>query len=281
MIKKYMRFPGFLDKTLTLSYDDGVAQDIRLIEIMSKYGIRGTFNINSGCFGKEPALEKGRMSAEQVQKLYSATDNEVAIHGYKHLSLADVDSAVAARDVIEDRKCLEDMFGKIIKGMAYANGSYSDGVVEILRECGVNYARTTKSTEAFTLPDQWLTLHPTCHHKNPRLMELAKNFVEFSVGDKYWRNYPRMFYLWGHSYEFDNDDNWNVIEEFCKFMGGRSDIWYATNGEIFDYVKCYDRLEYSADGTRVYNPTSTDLYIVSYITSKEHLVPAGATVRID
>ena len=280
MIKKYMRYPGFLDKALTLSYDDGVAQDIRLIEIMSKYGIRGTFNINSGCFAKEPVLDKGRMSHEQVLKLYSSTDNEVAIHGYKHLSIADVDSAVAVRDVAEDRKNLENMFGKIIKGMAYANGSYNDKVVDILRECGVKYSRTTKSTEAFTLPDEWLTLHPTCHHNNPRLMELAKKFIEFSVGDKTWRNYPRMFYLWGHSYEFDNDENWNVIEEFCKYMGGRDDVWYATNGEIYDYIKAYESLEYSIDGSTVYNPTATDLYVISYVNGKEYVVHAGEKLNI-
>ena len=33
-------------KAVTLSYDDGVAQDIRLIELLDRYGLRATFNLN-------------------------------------------------------------------------------------------------------------------------------------------------------------------------------------------------------------------------------------------
>jgi len=50
MSKLFVRFPGFRDKAVTLSYDDGVRQDKRLISIMQKYGLKGTFNINSGQF---------------------------------------------------------------------------------------------------------------------------------------------------------------------------------------------------------------------------------------
>ena len=50
MNKAYIRFPGFKLKAVTLSYDDGVRQDKRLISIMQKYGLKGTFNINAGLF---------------------------------------------------------------------------------------------------------------------------------------------------------------------------------------------------------------------------------------
>lgn len=49
----FMRFPGGKKKALTLSYDDGVEQDIRLIDIMKKNGLKGTFNLNSGCYAPE------------------------------------------------------------------------------------------------------------------------------------------------------------------------------------------------------------------------------------
>jgi peptidoglycan/xylan/chitin deacetylase (PgdA/CDA1 family) len=195
-----LRFPDFKSKAVTLSYDDGVAQDKRLIAIMSKYGLKGTFNINGGMFGAEPTVDKGRMTADEALKLYTESGNEVAVHGYKHLSLAEVDSAVAINDVIEDRKTLETLFGKVIKGMAYANGSYNDEVVQILKLCGISYSRTVVSTEKFDLPTDWLKLPATCHHNNPRLMELAKQFVEEEKESYYWRRKPRLFYLWGHSY---------------------------------------------------------------------------------
>ncbi len=278
-MRRMLRFPDFKCKAVTLSYDDGVAQDKRLISIMSKYGLKGTFNINGGLFGKEPTTDKGRMTADEALKLYTESGNEVATHGYKHLSLSEVDSAMAINDVIEDRKALETMFGKVIKGMAYANGSYSDEVVELLKMCGISYSRTTVSTEKFDLPTDWLRLPATCHHNNPRLMELAKQFVE-SEGGRYWwgNNHAKLFYLWGHSYEFDNNQNWNVIEEFAEYIGGREDIWYATNGEIYEYVQAFDRLEFSADGERVYNPSAIDVYI--NCLSGSFKIPAKQTVEL-
>ena len=276
----YIRFPGFKRKTLTLSYDDGMRQDKRLVDIMKKHGLKGTFNINSGSFSSEfnGTETKGRMTAEEALELYIPAGMEVAVHGYKHLSLAAVDEAVANNDVCTDRKTLESLFGRIIKGMAYANGSYNDTAVQILKNNGINYSRTTVSTEGFKIPSDWLRLPATCHHNNPRLMELARKFAEEGDHPYYWANAPIMFYLWGHSFEFDNNDNWSVIEEFAEYMGNREDIWYATNGEIYDYLQAASRLEFSTDASMVYNPTCTDIYI-NYLGNKQ-IVPAGQTVKL-
>ena len=277
-MRRMLRFPNFLSKALTLSYDDGMAQDKRLIAIMSKYGLKGTFNINGGLFGKELTTDKGRMTADEALKLYTESGNEVAVHGYKHLSLAEVDGTMAINDIIEDRKTLEKLFGKVIKGMAYANGSYSDEVVELLKVSGISYSRTVVSTEKFDLPTDWLRLPATCHHANPRLMELAKQFVEGEDSPYFWRRQAKLFYLWGHSYEFDTYQNWEIIEKFAAYIGGRDDIWYATNGEIYEYVQAFDRLQFSADGTSVYNPSVIDVYIDSL--DGQFIVPAGKTVKL-
>ena len=281
-MNKYVRFPGFKFKTLTLSYDDGVRQDKRLISIMQKHGLKATFNINGGLFeDKYEGVEKGRMTKQEALDLYLSSDMEVAIHGYRHLSLGYVDTELALEDVITDRKTLETMFGRVIKGMAYANGSYNDEVVDLLKKSGMHYARTTISTEKFDLPTDWLRLPATCHHNSPRLMELAKEFAEQKAECYYWhwRNKLQMFYLWGHSFEFDNNDNWEVIEKFAEYIGGRDDIWYATNGEIFEYLQAAERLQFSIDGSFVKNPSSVDIYI-DYI-HKKRVIPAGKTIRIE
>ena len=282
MDRQFLRFPGFKQKAVTLSYDDGVRQDKRLIQIMVKYGIKGTFNLNGGMFAPDDSAKdtgKGKMSLAEALELYQPNGMEVANHGYKHLSLAKIDTAMAINDVIKDRNALESAFGGIIKGMAYANGSYSDEVVDVLKMCGIHYSRTVASTERFDLPTDWLRLPATCHHKNPRLMELAENFVNITKGRHFWYDPPHLFYLWGHSYEFDNDNNWEVIEKFCEYIGGREEIWYATNGEIYDYVTAFDRLEYSAESTRIYNPSAIDVYI-SYRDHK-YIVPAGQTISVE
>ncbi len=274
----FMRFPNFKRKALTLSYDDGVIHDKKLIDIMNKNGLKGTFNINSGLFSGDGNL---RMTKQQAFELYSSSGNEVAIHGKKHLPLSAYSSAKIADEILQDRIALEEMFGTIITGMAYAFGNYNDKVVEILKNCGVEYARTTISTEKFDIPTDWLRLPATCHHENPRLMELAKEFVREDTPEekvRYWKQQPRLFYLWGHSYEFNNSNSWHIIEEFAEYLGNREDIWYATNIEIYRYVKAFESLQFSATCQFVNNPTNINVYI-SYC-GKEVVVPAGETVEI-
>lgn len=269
----YLRFPGFKLKAVTLSYDDGVIYDEKLIEIMSRYGLKGTFNINSGLFGTPKRLTK-----EEAVKLYGGSTQEVAVHGERHLSLAETEKSAAVYDVINDRINLEKLFGRIIKGMAYANGSFNDEAVEILKICGIYYARTTIPTGKFDMPDDWLRLKPTCHHQDPNLTEYVKRFIETDAAACRYK--PRLFYLWGHSYEFNDNDNWHIIENFAKEIGGRNDIWYATNGEIYDYVKAFNSLVFSADGMIISNPTSADVYLYNTMHNKEIMIPSGAVAAV-
>lgn len=273
----FLRFPEFKRKAVTLSYDDGTPDDKRLVEIIDKYGIKCTFNINSELFPE--VCGKGyRLPKDEVYELLATSCHEVAVHGAKHLCLTEVDKAMATRDVIADRENLEKIFDRMVQGMAYANGATSDDVVQILKDCGIHYARTTVSTEKFDVPTDWLRMPTTCHHKNPRLMELAKQFVEAGEHWYHWANRAMLFSLWGHSVEFSQDDNWHILEEFCSYVGNREDIWYATNGEVYDYVQAYNRLEFSVDGNRIYNPTNTDVYL--YYFSQNILVPKGQTVVV-
>lgn len=271
-----LRFPDFRSKAVTFSYDDGVIYDRRLMEIMDKNGLKGTFNLNSGRFSEDG---KFQLTKQQAIDLYTNSGHEVAIHGRRHLSLTEVPTAMATEDVLNDRIALEEMFGKVITGLAYANGAFDDKVVEILKNCGVEYARTAISTENFDLPNDLLRWPATCHHNNPRLMELARSFVEGEPRRYFWQRPPKLFYLWGHSYEFNNDKNWNVIEDFAAYIGNREDIWYATNMEICRYLKAFNSLQFGANGSVVYNPSAIDVYLNDL--SGEVVVPAGETVKLN
>lgn len=270
----FMRFPEGRRKALTFSYDDGVQDDRRLISILDKYGMKGTFNLNSGYYSAEPG--HNRMTRDEATELFGNSSHEVATHAFSHPFLGTLPPAMIAGEIIKDREALEEQFGTIIRGHAYPMGSYNDKTVEVLKTCGIAYARTTVSTEKFDLPTDWLRWNPTCHHKNPRLMELAKAFVEKSVP-----YHSRLFYLWGHSYEFNekHDNNWPVIEEFCDYMGGReSEIWYATNIEIYEYMEDFDHLIFSADGDLVKNPTARTLWFD--FENQSYSIAAGESFRI-
>ncbi|MBU3111291.1 polysaccharide deacetylase family protein [Clostridium lacusfryxellense] len=260
MANIFLRFPGGRPKALTLSYDDGVEQDIKLIKIMNEHGLKGTFNLNSGLYADEGTIyQEGqihrRMTKNQVTETYLNAGHEVAVHGLTHPFLEQLPTHMVVNEIIKDRENLETQFSTIIRGMAYPFGTNSEDVIKALKSCGIAYARTVISTNDFRIPTDWLRLTATCHHDSPELKSLAKKFVE----DKLTQT-PYLFYLWGHSYEFEADNNWNVIEDFAKYTGNREDIWYATNIEIYEYIDAYNRLIFSVDGKRVENPTNKKIW---------------------
>ena len=248
---KWLRFPGGKKKALTFSYDDGVIADKRLADILRKNGLKGTFNINSGSIGKYPY----KLTEEEVIATYTPDAFEVACHGVMHATATYCDTAALCGDIFEDRKNLESLLKQRINGMAYANGDFPDYFVDICRSCGIYYSRTTVATHNFSLPNDWLRLHPTCHHKDPDLNNLADRFLNTNV-----IRAPYMFYVWGHSYEFDNDNNWDLIENFAKKMSNHEDVWYATNMELHLTWRDYKRLECSADGHIIYNPSPRSVW---------------------
>lgn len=256
-----MRFPGGKAKAFTTSYDDGVQQDVRLIEIMRKNGIKGTFNLNSGCFAPEGTVyPQGRVHRRMTEKeclaAYAGNDLEVAVHAYTHPFLEALPAAGAMMQVIDDRRALERAFGRIVRGMAYPYGTYSDDVVNILRLAGIAYSRTVEARLNFDIPRDWLRLGATCHHNHPALFDLGDRFVNDAPKRDAW-----LFYLWGHAYEFEGDDNWDRIEDFLAKIGGRDDVWYATNIEIYDYTQAFHSLIFSAEANRVFNPSCTDVWV--------------------
>ena len=276
MVKTLMRFPGGLPKALTLSYDDGVDQDIRLMEICDQNGLKCTFNINGGMVVPEGTVyEEGnvhrRMTQSQQLALYKDSGHEVAVHGFTHPWLETLPAVAVAQEIVEDRKQLEKMFERPIRGMAYPMGSFSDMVVDVLKVTGIAYARTTQVTKRFSIPTDWLRLASTCKHTDPDLMKLAERFVNGRRDQ-----HPMLFYLWGHSYEFERDNNWNVIEEFAQYVGGKEDIWYATNIEIYDYVQAYNRLQWSADLSMVTNPSAISVWVYKC----DHNLDTPGTVEI-
>ena len=88
-----------------------------------------------------------------------------------------------------------------------------------------------------------------------------------------------MFYVWGHSYEFPRDNNWDLIEDLCRYMGGRDDIWYATGIELYDYAMAFQRLEKSLDEKIIYNPSALDVWFVA--EGETYCVKAGQTLCLE
>lgn len=248
MPKVMLAFPEGKHKVLTLSYDDGRAADRKLVDILNHYGIKGTFHINSGLLGVGD-----RISQEEIIELYDG--HEVSAHTVTHPTIARSPKEQLVEEIIDDRKGLERIVEYPVRGLSYPNGSFNRLIKEILPYLGIEYGRTVHSTGNFSMPDDFFEWNPTCHH-NKNLMKLAEDFINLHK-----KQYLYMMYVWGHSYEFDNDQNWELIESFCQFVSNRNDIWYATNIEIVDYMKAFQNLKFSADSQFVYNPSALSVWL--------------------
>ncbi len=257
--EKYMRFPGGRSKALTFSYDDGVKADVRLVEIFNKNGVKGTFNLNSLLF--DCPSWHGRMDEEETYLTFCNRQHEVALHGARHIFLNKVPLPEAVNELVQNRLYLENKFQRIVRGMAYAYNAYNGEILNILPQLGIVYARTTHATHGFGMPENFLEWNPTCHHTDPELPALAQKFASDAPENELKNREPWLMYIWGHSYEFDDDGNWRIIEDVCGLLGNREDIWYATNGEIYDYVSAYRSLVFSIDGELAYNPSAIPVWL--------------------
>jgi peptidoglycan-N-acetylglucosamine deacetylase len=257
-------YPEGKRKALTLSYDDGTIHDRRLVAIFNQYGLRGTFHLNGGLLGTSP-----RIAADEVKALFAG--HEVSGHSATHPTLTVIPREQIIHEIVEDRRILERLVGYPVRGISYPNGAFDDRVVNLLRELGIVYARTTLLDDKFGLPEDPLRWRPNCHHSR-NLMEIAARFKEASSPR------PSLLYVWGHSYEFDRQGNWPLMDEFGRLIGNQPDIWYATNIEIIDYLAAVQRLVSTMDGTRLHNPSAAAVWVLA--EGRPVQVPAGQTVEL-
>ena len=222
-------------KAVTFSYDDGVTQDIRLVEILNRYNLKATFNLNSELLGKDGNLDilgkrilHNKVQPHKITEVYK--NHEIAAHTLTHPDMTEMPADEVIRQVEQDRLNLSELSGTEVIGMAYPGRqpNYNSRIARIIKNgTGVEFARTTICNKDFSYQSDLYEFHPSVFHRDwDQLYKLAEKFVELDPKSE------KIFYIWGHSYEFDINDEWDKFEEFCKYIANRSDIFYGTNKEI-------------------------------------------------
>ncbi|MBQ8567408.1 MAG: polysaccharide deacetylase family protein [Clostridia bacterium] len=220
-------------KYLTFSYDDGVTQDLRLIELFNKYGMKCTFNLNSGLLGMDGYLDREgtrvthiKVKPEDVKHIYAG--HEVAGHGITHPCLPRLTEEKIIEEVENDRVKLSELCGYDVVGFAYPGGDVDSRVSEIIKnKTGIKYCRTVISSHDFEIQKNLHEFRPSVYHHGEwdKLFELGEEFLNLKTDEK------KVFYVWGHAYEFDIHNSWDRFEEFLKMMSQSKDIIYCTNKE--------------------------------------------------
>lgn len=236
-------------KYFTLSFDDGVTQDRRLIDIMKRNGVGCcTFNINSGLCGVssewvgqvlgDTSLSHLRFTKDELRGgIYDGFD--LAVHTMTHPSLKAYDGSPCdiVREVQGDVEGIEALTGVRPTGMAWPGGDteYTDTTARIILDrTEVRFARATTPTYGFELPRQFMKWYPTCCFSDARLFELAEQFIHEDASDR-----DLLFYVWGHGYELDlrGVNSYGEFERLIQMMRDAGDIELVTNSEFYEKFK--------------------------------------------
>ena len=252
---------------ITFSFDDCNVADRRLISILNKYDLKGTFHLISGRFDHDTVVNKA-----EVKDLYSG--HEIAGHTLDHPHVERLPGLYQAQQLLKDKENLEDICGYIVRGFSYPYNAKNEYTIPLLKSLGFAYSRTTKSTFGFQQPEDLYLWNPTCHYK-----EFDKVYDSFMrVRNQSW-NYGGIFYIWGHSYEIADANGWEEFDNLCSKIAHLDDVWYATNIEIADYVNAQKSLLFSANTKKAYNPTCTDVWVS--VDGKPVLIKGGETTIIE
>ena len=156
--------------------------------------------------------------------------------------------------IADDQSNIEKITGKAVKGVAYPLGKPTNDTrfLDIMKLSGIKYARGIGATKRFTLPADFMKLTPSGHHKTES--DLVDKFIEQDAD-----NEMLLLYIWGHAYEFDNDNNWELMESFCEKLIAQNNIWLATNIEVVEYVDAMRKL--IIQDNVIINPTEMTLYV--------------------
>lgn len=283
MYDVFLRFPDYKTKAVTFSYDDGVEQDEKLIHIFNQNGLKAAFNLNTGLIAPEGTqYPEGqlhrRLSMSGIRRVYKDGGHELALHSLHHKYMDHLQTGELICEIAGDKKNLEALTGKIIRGFACPYGRSSEALRSVLTQMDILYSRGVGTTMRFDLPQELLDITPTCRHSSEGLDGLIGQFLSDSPLDSYHDRHPWLFNMWGHAYEFERDHAWTLMETLAGMLGGHADIWYATNIEIFSYIADYRRLVYSADAGLVFNPTASMIWLESSWTL--FTVAPGETKRV-
>lgn len=282
-LKVEMLFPGGKTKALILSYDDGTIHDRRLVQLMNKYHLIGTFHLNSNKLNSDNPFSY--LNKAEIKSLYK--EHEVSAHSANHPNLPDISKSEVIKEIVEDRKELERLVGYPVRGMAYPFGNTNDVVVETILELGIEYARTVGDTYAFEIPKDFLRWEPSVHQfakaywetnqpeKDKKELELFyKVIADFLATNKL-----AVMDIWGHSWEMGLDEKkWDETEKFFSLLANQSSIYYTKQIDLVNYINAYRNLKFSFDKKIVTNMSSFEIYFK--VGNKIESILPGKTIYL-
>lgn len=270
MIRKL--YPGGKARAFNISYDDGVVQDIRFVELLNRYGLKGTFNLNYGLtrsgftWEHECGMTVRRLREQEIVSVYEG--HEIASHSYSHPYFDSMEETEILKELGADKYFLETLTGRKVAGYATPFYYYSDLMESCARHCGFAYARISEESNDYSVPDNFYRWRGSKFHWDADLEAFVRGFLETEQE-------LALCQLVGHSYDLDVMDLWDTMERICHMVGNAPDVWAASHIEIVRYLQAMNQLQIHEREIR--NPTGIPLWI--RINGEKIVLQPGESVR--
>jgi len=242
---------------VTTSWDDGHILDLKMVELLRKYKLRGTFYVSKN-YPKEDHLSNSEI-------ITLSKDCEIGGHTINHPNLLKIPLVEAEREINESKKWLEGVLNTDVEMFCYPCGCYNVEIAGLVKRAGFKGARTV---ERFSInkPDDFYQMGITIHAYPFPFRKIDGNryywryllqpYWQARNGIKKfripfsrlasWKNFSRalfdtavergtIFHLFGHSWEIEKYQMWNELEDFFAYISGRENCEYLTNGQYIKY----------------------------------------------
>ena len=231
---------------VTTSWDDGHPLDLRIAELLSKYGLKGTFYI--------PASNSEHTVMNKAEMLEISSQFEIGGHTKNHVDLTRIPADGIFEEIIAGKEIVEDAIGRTLSMFCYPRGHYNELIKEQVKRAGFRGARSASWFHS-EYPDDIYCMHPTLHiyphsalvHTGHLLKEM--NFMELADYLLYAKGMSDLkslsarwlkriisdggiLHIWGHSWEIEEFQLWSELESIVSHIAQFKNILHLTNGDI-------------------------------------------------
>ena len=236
---------------ITTSWDDGHPMDLRLAELLARYGLKGTFYIPVA----DPLVP--RMSRAQIREV-ARMGMEIGSHTQTHPRIHRLEEAAVLRELRESKAYLEDLLGLEVPAFCYPEGKFSNRNLALIDQAGYKLARTTVGfrTDLGFDPRLMPVGLQFWRHSRRTLLQHAlvqRNFRGAANWMRLWkgehdperlaesmlqhiRKAGGVLHIWGHSWELEQGGLWLALEETLKRMSASGPLFSLTNSQVADLV---------------------------------------------
>jgi peptidoglycan/xylan/chitin deacetylase (PgdA/CDA1 family) len=235
------------EKYVTISVDDGHPTDLRTVDLLHKYGLTATFYVPATNF------ERVLMTPTQIRDI--DRQFEVGSHTVSHIRLTLMTAQKARQEVIDGKKFSEDTLGHEVVAFCYPGGKFNRRIEGYVEEAGFLAGRTCRyflndypknpfswdiSTYANTYPAYVQVRHCLLEYNFKGAYEYLTTFKarvpwveQFTCAlDDVARN-GGMAHLYFHSWEIDQNGEWDKLESMFKIIAQYSQVKPVTNSFLY------------------------------------------------